>query len=85
MSYTITQINNNKSRALDTIRQVLVDADQNMFVSQVMCVVAKAIADVDMRMDEARHASTLADIVEAGMHTMMKIIAKMDEVGGEEE
>jgi hypothetical protein len=70
---------------LDTIKQVLVDAEQNVFVSQVMCVVAKAIADVDLDMDEALHAKTLADIVEAGMHTMIKIIAKMDEVGGEEE
>ena len=85
MSSATLRIGNNQSRALETIRQVLVDAEQNPFVSQVMCVIAKGIADVDLDMDEGQHASTLADIVDAGMQTMMNIIATLDEVGGEEE
>ena len=85
MSSATLRIGNNQSRALETIRQVLVDAELNPFVSQVMCVVAKGIADVDLDMDEGQHASRLADIVDAGMKTMIKIIAKMDEVAGEEE
>lgn len=76
----------NQTRALETIRQVLVDAEQNPFVAQVMCVIAKGIADVDLDMDEAQHAQRLADIVDAGMQTMLNIVATFDEyVGGEEE
>ena len=79
------RISNNQTRALGTIRSVLMDAEQNPFVSQVMCVIAKGIADVDLDMDEAQHARALADIVDAGMQTMMNIVATLDRVGGEEE